>query len=101
MTDMKNEVRKAYAVNFIAGFAVCFAVSIISGRKEAWDSPLYFSVGIPLMMAVSFYISSVHSQKVWRWAIAMAFGQSIAMCLSGHSLSLWPLSMIAMTVCSI
>jgi hypothetical protein len=91
----------AAALSAIAGFAACFAVSAISGRKEAWDSNLYFVAAIPAMCVVIFVIAYVFPMKPWRWALAMAFGQSIAMVAAGNSASLWPLSLVAMTIVSI
>lgn len=98
---MEKEERLTYAISAVSGFVVCLAVCVISGKKEAWDSPLYFTVGLPVMMAISFFISYRFHLKPWRWVLAMAFGQSLALCLSGNSWNLWPLSIIAMTVCSI
>ena len=34
-----------YALAFIAGLAICLFIMVTSGRKEAWDSPAYFTVG--------------------------------------------------------
>ncbi len=89
-----------HIVSAVAGFAVCMSVSITSGRREAWDSPLYFMIGIPLMCVVIFAISYRFPQRAWRWPLSMAIGQSAAMVMGGGSASLWPLAMIAMTVVS-
>lgn len=73
----------------------------MSGSSEAWDSPLYFTVGIPLMCVAIFAISTSFPMRAWRWTVGMAFGQSVALLLGGGSLSLWPLSLIALSVVSI
>jgi hypothetical protein len=91
----------AYAAAALTGLGVCLAISLATGRKEAWDSSLYFSLGIPVMALVVFAISYAFPRSAWRWTIAMALGQSVAMLMSGNSLSLWPLSIIAMTICSL
>ena len=62
---------------------------------------MYFSVGIPLMCAVIFAVGYLFPARAWRWTLAMAVGQSVALALGGGSLSLWPLSVIAMSFCSI
>ncbi len=90
-----------YAVSFIAGLAICLFITVISGRREAWDSPLYFMVGVPAMCLVIFVLGYRFPQRAWRWALSMAIGQSVAMVLGGGSASLWPLAIIAMTVVSI
>jgi hypothetical protein len=90
-----------YVASFIAGLAICLSIALISGRKESWDAPIYFTIGIPAMCVVIFIISYRFPQRAWRWALSMAVGQSVAMVLGGGSASLWPLAIIAMTVVSL
>jgi phosphatidylserine synthase len=98
--DQNNDFRP-YAASAVAGFVICLAVTLASGRREAWDSAAYFSVGIPLMCAVIFVVGYRYPLRTWRWTLCMAAGQSLAIALGGGSLSLWPLAIIAMTVLSI
>ena len=90
-----------YVISFIAGLAICLFITVTSGRKEAWDSPLYFMIGVPAMCVVIFALSYWFPQRAWRWALSMAIGQSVAIVMGGGSASLWPLSIIAMTVVSL
>ncbi len=90
-----------HLISIIVGFAVCIVITVMTGKKEAWDSELYFTIGIPFMCIAMLLISGHWPQKTWRWAFSMAIGQSIAIAMAGNSLSLWPLSIIAMTLCSI
>lgn len=85
----------------LAGLLVCLAISLGTGRKEAWDSEVYFSVGIPVMCVLIFAIGYRFPDRAWRWTLSMAVGQAVAMLSSGNSLSLWPLSLVAMTVLSV
>lgn len=91
----------AYVVSAAAGLAVCLAITLLSGRNEAWDSGYYFSAGIPLMCVVIVALSWKFPRRAWRWPLAMALGQSVAMVIGGGSASLWPLAIIAMTVVSV
>ena len=84
-----------------AGLLVCLVISLVTGRKEAWDSEIYFSIGIPVMCAVIFAIGYRFPERAWRWTHSMDVGQAIAMLSAGNSLSLWPLSIVAMTVLSV
>ncbi len=88
------------AASALSGFLVCLVISMATGRKEAWDSGVYFSVGIPVMCALMFAIGYRFPGRAWRWTLSMAVGQTIAMLSAGNSLSLWPLSLLAMTVLS-
>jgi hypothetical protein len=90
-----------FAVSTLSGFLVCLIISMTTGRKEAWDSPVYFSVGIPVMCALMVGIGFRFPDRTWRWTLSMAVGQTVAMLSAGNSLSLWPLSLVAMTVLSV
>lgn len=90
-----------YVVSLLAGFAICLAVAKLGGRKEPWDSSLYFVAGIPLMCFASFALAFWYPASPWRLAVTMAVGQSIALLLGGGSLSLWPLAIVATIVLSL
>ena len=100
MTEKENNFFP-YAAAAAAGFAVCLAITLVTGRREAWDSAVYFSVGIPLLCVVIFAISYRFPRRPWRWTLSMAAGQAAALALGGGSLSLWPLAIIAMTAVSV
>jgi hypothetical protein len=53
------------------------------------------------MCVIAFGLGWKFPVKAWRWALGIALGQSVAMVMSGGSLSLWPLAIIAMTVLSL
>lgn len=90
-----------FGVSVLAGLLICLAVSMATGRREAWDSGAYFYVGIPIMCAVIFVIGYRFPDRPWRWTISMAAGQALALAIAGNSLSLWPLSLVAMMVLSV
>jgi len=90
-----------FLASALAGLVVCLGITIATGRKEAWDSDVYFLVGIPVMCSLIFAISYLFPLRAWRWTLGMAFGQSVAIALGGGSLSLWPLSIVAMTILSV
>ena len=93
--------RQQHAVAIAAGFGICMAVGLISGRREPWDSALYFTVGIPLMCLVIARLAYQYPARAWRWTLSMALGQSLALVLGGGSLTLWPLAIVAMIVVSL
>jgi len=84
-----------------AGLVVWLAIGFITGRHEAWDSGLYFAVGIPIMCVIAFALGYYFPKRAWLLAIAIAFGQSLGLLFSGGALSLWPLTIVAMTVLSL
>lgn len=90
-----------YAAAALSGFFVCLAITLATGRREAWDSGYYFIVGIPVMCALIFGISYIFPRRAWRWTLSMTVGQSIAIATGGGSLSLWPLAIIVMAILSV
>lgn len=90
-----------YTAAVLAGLGICLAIAAFTNRNEAWDSGLYYSVGIPLMCLVILALAFFFPHKPWRWTLAMAAGQLASALFNGSSLSLWPLALIFMTFVSI
>lgn len=90
-----------YAASFLAGLVVCLGLSITAGGAEAVDTAAYVPLGIPLMALAILALGYLFPTRPWRWTLSMAAGQMIAMLLTGSSLSLWPLAIIAMLFLSI
>ena len=99
---MLNRKLIPYALSAATGIIVCYTISFATGSPEAWDSIEYFYYGIPIMCIAAIIISYHFPKAVWRWAFTMAIGQSVALVVgSPGSWNLWPLSIIAMIVCSL
>jgi len=99
--DHQSHNAVPFAGSMLGGFLVCLIISIATGRKEAWDAGAYFSLGIPVMCAVIFGIAYRFPNRAWRWTLSMAVGQAAAIASAGNSLSLWPFSILAMTILSL
>jgi uncharacterized membrane protein len=89
-----------YSASFVAGFAVCLALTIASGGREAVDTAGYLTIGIPLMAVTIFAISYAVPARPARWTLSMAAGQMIAMFLTGSGLSMWPIAIVFMLIYS-
>ena len=90
-----------FGLSIAAGLVAWLAVGFITGKKEAWDSSLYFVAAIPVMCAIAFGIAWRFPVRAWLWAFGIALGQSIGLLFSGGSLALWPLTIVAMTILSL
>jgi len=90
-----------YVASTLCGLLVFFAITSATGKNEAWDDGIYYSVGIPFMCIVVFAIAYLFPRKPWRWALSMAGGQMLAALMHGSSLNLLPLAAIFMAVISI
>ena len=88
-----NKERALLGLMYAVGSAVWLGITYWSGRREAWDSGLYFSAGLPLLMLFSALAGFAAPERPWRWAAAAFVGQPAALlCLRGVG-SMWPLGL--------
>src|SRR2546423_761339 len=84
-----------------AGAIVWLAIGAASGKREAWDSELYFSAGIPAACLISMVLGYFQPRSTWRWGVLPFAGQFVAMILSEGFGNLAPLGFIVFGVFSI
>ena len=97
-------MKKAAGFHLIAaasGVLTWITVSAASGRTEAWDSGLYFSVGLPVVCIVSMAQGFFESRRPWRWGVAPLAGQFLWMLLSQGPGNLLPLGIVMFGVLSV
>ena len=90
-----------YAASALAGLVVCLGLTITAGGQEAVDTSAYLPIGVPLMALAILAVSYLFPTRPWRWTLSMAAGQMLAMLLTGSSLSLWPIAIVAILFLSI
>lgn len=83
-----------YGLAAAAGILVWVAVSSMSGRREAWDSPAYFQVGIPVLCLVSVVLGYFSPDRAWRWGAVPLGAQTAWMFVTQGIGNLWPLGLI-------
>jgi hypothetical protein len=76
-------------------------VSKLSGRREAWDSAMYLSVGIPVLCFASAVCGFLEPANVWRWGLVPMLGQALWMFASQELGNLWPLGLVAFGIFAI
>lgn len=94
---MKRESR-LYLIAIACGIAVWVLVSAGSGRREAWDAPGYFSVGIPLICVVSLALGYAAPKRSWRWGITPIAAQFVWTLLTQGFGNLFPLGVLMFAV---
>src|SRR5687767_208260 len=85
---------QAYAIAAAAGTGFWIAVTLISGRREAWDSPLYWMAGYPGGIAVAGVHGYLAPERPWRWALALMSAQAVTLAFAASSFGLLPLGLI-------
>jgi len=99
MTGIREEKpAMAYAIAIVGGAALWLATAAISGRREAWDSSLYWTVAYPLSIVVAGTLGYRFPEKPWRWALAVMLAQAVALAFAGSDFSLLPLGLILFAV---
>jgi hypothetical protein len=93
MTNLAAE-RSAYVVAGLVGAATWLVVSTVGGRREAWDSDLYFSVALPAIGLVVALLGFLIPQRPWRWAFVPFGGQALVALVQNPTGGLLPLGLI-------
>lgn len=87
-----------FAISAAAGVAVEIAVSLAAHRREAWDSPYYWTFGVPAMILAAFLCGVFSRRAPLRIGYAPFLGQLITMVVRTGGGSLLPLGIILMGV---
>jgi hypothetical protein len=90
-----------YGMAAVCGAVIWIVIALVSGRAEAWDSALYFSVGIPAVCLVSLVFALREPARWWRWGVLPLAGQFVWLLLSQGPGNLLPLGIVAFAVLSI
>ena len=61
-----------------------FATTELSFRlREAWDTPAYFYVGLPLMVSAVAIAGFIRPERAWRWPLWLVAGHQAGVLLVG------------------
>ena len=90
---MKKDVW-LYVAAFVVGVIVWITVSNATGKREAWDSDAYFSLGMPAVCAASFVLGMIQPLRPWRWGVTPLIGQFLTMLVTQGVGNLLPLGII-------
>ena len=85
------------AVIFVAattGVLLEIGVFLVSGRREAWDSPVFSTAGLPIAALIALALGFATAGSDWLWTAIIAPCQIMTMMArSGEIGSLWPLTL--------
>ena len=90
-----------YGAALFAGVLVWMLVIAVSGRREAWDSDLYFTLGIPALCLVAGMFGFYGPDRPWRWGLIPMAGQALCMLGMQGIGNLFPLGLIAFGIFAI
>ena len=90
-----------YLVAAAIGIALWIVTTAISGRREAWDSPLYWTFAYPIALACSFGLGYWEPRRAWRWALTIMLVQPVVMVAMAGGGSMLPIGLIVFGVLAI
>lgn len=94
MTTPPTTDTHPYLIAILGGAALWLLTSLISGRAEAWDAPMYWTITYPLAILLAGVLGYRAPRRAWRWGLAVMLVQAPVMLLtSGGSMSLLPLGL--------
>ena len=97
---MLNHTAAAVAA-IVTGIGLELAVHAVSGRREAWDSPAFWTFGFPCALAVCAVLGRLARERSWLWTAAVVPAQvSTMMVRTAEIGSLWPLAVALSAVLS-
>jgi hypothetical protein len=96
---MIKATRMALTAASLAGAALWLAASLLTSKREAWDSSWYWALAYPLSIAACALLGYRFTAQPWRWVLALFAAQFAAMCLlNGEVGNLWPLGILLFSV---
>ena len=85
----------------VTGMTLELGVHAVSGRREAWDSEIFWTTGLPIALVISFAIGMLSARSAWLATLAVAPAQVMTMMLRGGEIgTLWPLTVILSSILS-
>ena len=97
---MKKEMA-LYVIAAASGVSVWVALCAVSGRREAWDSSMYFTLGIPALCIIAACLAFIQPVRPWRWSIIPMFSQAAWMILSQGPGNLLPIGLVFFAILSV
>lgn len=97
---MRRRVAR-YVAAVIAGILVWVGVSAISGEREAWDSGLYFLLGLPFLVLLAGSLGFLDPVRGWKWGMAPFLAQALWVSSLDERGQVWPFAWLAFSLLSI
>ena len=99
---MNKSTALPVALAVIAGSALWAFGSVVSDRREAWDSGSYWTIFYPAAIIACGLLGYLFPDRPWRWCIALFAAQFATMTvLAGEIGNLAPLGLILFGVLSL
>jgi len=93
--------RSLITLCLLTGIALELGIHALTGRREAWDSGQYWTIGLPSVAVASLAFGYLSQRRDWLWTFLIVPGQVLTMMVrSGELGSLWPLAVALSAILS-
>lgn len=82
----------------VAGAAIWLFIAALGGRFEAWDSPLYTPLGMPLLVLAAGALGFLSRGRPFTVAFAISYGQALALLITAPLGGLLPLGLLLFAI---
>jgi hypothetical protein len=93
--------RSATAIALVSGAVLWVATTTLTGRREAWDAPVYWTVTYPIGLVISAILGYLSRDRPWRWGMALMLAQAVMMAALAREFGLLPLGLILFGVLAV
>lgn len=85
--------RTVSLLSVATGVLLELGIGALSGRREAWDSPLYWTTGLPVAVIAAATFGYLSHRSAWVGTLAIVPAQVKTMMVRSGGISrLWPLA---------
>jgi hypothetical protein len=86
--------RTALLISILIGVALEVGTALATGRREAWDAPVYWQLGVPLAIVASAAVGYLARGNGWFTTVVVVPAQVLTMMFRSREVgSLWPLTL--------
>jgi hypothetical protein len=93
--------RTIVLLSVATGVLLELGIGALGGRSEAWDSPLYWTMGLPVAVIAAATFGYLSHRSAWVGTLAIVPAQVMTMMVrSGEISGLWPLAVVLSSILS-
>ena len=74
------------------------AAMAAGGRREAWDSGLYWIGAYPLSILLAAWLGYEFPRMAWRWGLAIMLAQAVTLAVTALDFSMLPFGLIVFSI---
>lgn len=91
----------AMILSLAIGAALWLVTTTLTGRREAWDAPQYWTVAYPIGLVAAAVLGYLAPDRAWRWGLAIMLAQAVTMAGLSREFGLLPLGLIMFGVLAV